>query len=217
MAPFLVARGGLGVLLVLLAGLAGAASEPRDGGIAETVPDPRLAELAALVQGSLDVSVDPQSLFEVSLSDEDALQVEVIRLRALLDAVGDCDPTQAAKSGASGGGRGLSGRGDQQARSGGVERPAGSRSGATGISLSRPGEARSASSKPRRTARGSPSEGDRGRASRPRSGGRAREGAGGCQRGPLRGRAGRRRGAGAAGVPGSERECRPCARSRWAR
>lgn len=49
--------------------------------------DPREAALGALAEGRLDAEVDPQSLFEVRLDDEAALQVEATRVRALLDAV----------------------------------------------------------------------------------------------------------------------------------
>lgn len=49
--------------------------------------DPRVAWLHALMEGTLDVGVDPQALFDVPLSDEPALQVEAARVRALLQAV----------------------------------------------------------------------------------------------------------------------------------
>ncbi len=50
-------------------------------------PDSRIGWIEALSAGSLDVSVAPQSLFEVSLSDEAAIQVEALRVRTLLGAL----------------------------------------------------------------------------------------------------------------------------------
>lgn len=48
----------------------------------------RLAgEIRSLIAGKLDVTVDPQSLFDVSLDDERALRIESIRLHALLSTV----------------------------------------------------------------------------------------------------------------------------------
>lgn len=51
---------------------------------AEVTPDPRAAQVWALIDGSLDVDVSPDSLFEISLEDEAAIQVEATRLRALI-------------------------------------------------------------------------------------------------------------------------------------
>lgn len=50
-------------------------------------PDPRIAQIQALIAGTLDVSVAPQSLFEVALTDEAAVQVEALRVEALLQAI----------------------------------------------------------------------------------------------------------------------------------
>ena len=51
----------------------------------ETQPQDQLrAQVQALVAGTLDVAVTPQSLFEVLLSDEAAVQIEALRVRALL-------------------------------------------------------------------------------------------------------------------------------------
>lgn len=50
-------------------------------------PDARVANVAALIAGTLDVSVDPQTLFDVSLSDETAIEIESVRVRALLATV----------------------------------------------------------------------------------------------------------------------------------
>lgn len=48
--------------------------------------DPRTAQVRALLAQTLDVSVAPQTLFDVALNDEAALQIEVARVRAFLRA-----------------------------------------------------------------------------------------------------------------------------------
>jgi len=53
-------------------------------------PDPRAAQIGALLAGELEASVSPESLFDVSLDDEDALRVEAARLRAI-DRAGPAD------------------------------------------------------------------------------------------------------------------------------
>jgi len=60
-----------------------------DAGLAVDAPElePRAAQIRALIAGSLPVSVDPQSLFVVPVTDEPAQQVERIRLAALLSVV----------------------------------------------------------------------------------------------------------------------------------
>jgi hypothetical protein len=50
-------------------------------------------EVRSLCSGGLDAAVDPTSLFEVSLDDEDAVRVDALRLRVLLHDV-DAAPTQ---------------------------------------------------------------------------------------------------------------------------
>ncbi|HSC88059.1 MAG TPA: hypothetical protein VLC09_12340 [Polyangiaceae bacterium] len=50
-----------------------------------TTVDPRIAQLEALRRGELGGEVVPQSLFEIDLEDEVALQVELERLRRLLE------------------------------------------------------------------------------------------------------------------------------------
>lgn len=64
---------------------AGAAQGP-DAGAAVAVPrpDPRTLRIRALMDGRLDVAIEPQALFDVPLTDEKALGVEAVRLRALL-------------------------------------------------------------------------------------------------------------------------------------
>jgi hypothetical protein len=57
-----------------------------DGGV-ERDADPRADQIRALMAGTLAVNVVPQSLFEVSLTDEQAVRVQVVRLRALLRTV----------------------------------------------------------------------------------------------------------------------------------
>ncbi len=49
--------------------------------------DARPTQIRQLISGTLDVAVAPQSLFDVQLSDERALQVEATRLRTLLAAL----------------------------------------------------------------------------------------------------------------------------------
>ncbi len=64
-------------------------SEPAEGiePASAEVLDPRFLRLRALLAETLDVAIDPQSLFPVPLADEDGLQVEAFRLRALIAAV----------------------------------------------------------------------------------------------------------------------------------
>ncbi len=59
------------------------------------VADPRIARIDALIAGTLDVTVSPQSLFEIPLTNEAALQVETLRIRTLLAAI---DPATDALS-----------------------------------------------------------------------------------------------------------------------
>ena len=66
---------------------ASSASTASDASASAVAADPRTAQVRALVAGSLDVSVAPQSLFDVPLEDEAALQIEAARVRALLRAV----------------------------------------------------------------------------------------------------------------------------------
>ncbi|HEY5375093.1 MAG TPA: hypothetical protein VIK01_15535, partial [Polyangiaceae bacterium] len=49
--------------------------------------DPRTTEIRALIGGTLAVGIEPQSLFDVALSDEPSIHVEAVRLRALLASV----------------------------------------------------------------------------------------------------------------------------------
>lgn len=91
-------RGAVGTGLVIgLATLVQAAAS-QDAGVSvplalpgsppSTQPSVSLIDhVRALIDGSLDVSVAPQSLFDVVLTDEAALHVEAVRVRALLSAV----------------------------------------------------------------------------------------------------------------------------------
>lgn len=59
------------------------------------VTDLRIDRIEALAAGSLDVAISPQSLFEIPLTDEAAIQVEALRVRTLLAAI---DPATDALS-----------------------------------------------------------------------------------------------------------------------
>lgn len=56
-----------------------------DGGAPES--EPRVAQIDELLAGTLPVSVEPQSLFDVPLADETAVQIERLRLEALRRAL----------------------------------------------------------------------------------------------------------------------------------
>lgn len=64
----------------------------------DRVADPRVSLIASLSLGQLDPAVDPQSLFETSLVDEVALELDRVRLRALLERL-DAPATKPAASG----------------------------------------------------------------------------------------------------------------------
>lgn len=66
---------------------ASASAAPVASAAPEAEADPRTRRLEALLAGNLEVDVDPQSLFDVSLSDSAAIAVEAARIRALLGAV----------------------------------------------------------------------------------------------------------------------------------
>ena len=63
-------------------------------------PDPRAAQVRALVAGTLDVGVAPQALFDVALDDEAAIPVEAARVRAFLQAADEATrpPTPATRT-----------------------------------------------------------------------------------------------------------------------
>lgn len=48
--------------------------------------DPRIAHVRALIEGTLDVQIEPQALFDVALADAAAIRVEAARVQALLSA-----------------------------------------------------------------------------------------------------------------------------------
>lgn len=54
---------------------------------APTPTDPRIGLLRALMSGSLDVAVEPRSLFSIPLDDEREIEIEVLRLETLLAAI----------------------------------------------------------------------------------------------------------------------------------
>lgn len=67
------------------AGLDAAAAAPKPE-LGEDRSDPRIAQIRALIAGTLGVDVEPQSLFDASLTDPDAIRIATIRERSLLDA-----------------------------------------------------------------------------------------------------------------------------------
>lgn len=84
------------------AGNAGAASEPPTAS-AQAPTDPRVKELLAraariraFVEGKLDLAVDPAALFDRSPGDEQAVQLEVARLRAIVGSSVDDAATGSA-------------------------------------------------------------------------------------------------------------------------
>jgi hypothetical protein len=80
-----------------VAGTPPLATDTDTASAAEALPvaDPRIARIEALAAGSLDVAISPQSLFEIPLTDEAAVQVEALRVRTLLTAI---DPATDALS-----------------------------------------------------------------------------------------------------------------------
>ncbi len=65
-----------------------------DSATTEALPtEPRTDQIRALIGGLLDVSVEPQSLFDVPLDDEAAVEIEGVRLRALLRTVAESAQT----------------------------------------------------------------------------------------------------------------------------
>lgn len=56
---------------------------------AVTPPDPRIVGVRALIDGTLDVAVEPASLFDLPLDDDAALRIEAIRIRAMLKTIED--------------------------------------------------------------------------------------------------------------------------------
>lgn len=63
---------------------------------AEPTADPRVAKIRALTEGTLEVSVAPESLFDVSLSDDAAVKLEATRIRTLLRAANASKATNPA-------------------------------------------------------------------------------------------------------------------------
>lgn len=77
---------GLVALAATCAWSQGDAGLELDAGLAD---DPRVAQVRELIAGTLDVSVPPRALFDVTLDDEAAVQIEASRVRALLRANDD--------------------------------------------------------------------------------------------------------------------------------
>ena len=78
------------------AGVGDAGIEQRfDGGSLEV--DARIARIRERLVGTLSVAIDPQSLFDVPLNDEPAVQVERFRLEAMLRALDESADAGAAR------------------------------------------------------------------------------------------------------------------------
>lgn len=87
-------RVGLAVGLLLVGLCRSAAAEPDGGTVgAQGTPtparDPRVGQIHALIDGTLDVNVAPQTLFDVTLTDDEAIELEAMRVRTLLAAIDD--------------------------------------------------------------------------------------------------------------------------------
>lgn len=65
--------------------------------VEQEASDPKTAQIRELMDGTLDVDVDPQSLFDVLLNDEAAMRIEAQRIRTLLAAVSVQAATTAAE------------------------------------------------------------------------------------------------------------------------
>lgn len=65
--------------------------EPPDSGAdaAQIVKDPRTDRVRALLDGSLDVQVEPRALFDIDIDDEEAVLVERARIAAMLAMAAD--------------------------------------------------------------------------------------------------------------------------------
>lgn len=92
--PPRLARSALAALAILAAAAVAAAQDAGAADAAETgaaeeprASDPRIASLHALVAGTLDVAVDPTSLFDIDLANEGAVELEALRIRALLESI----------------------------------------------------------------------------------------------------------------------------------
>ncbi|MEO8904880.1 MAG: ATP-binding protein [Polyangiaceae bacterium] len=75
------------------AGVDGGTANAADAGEASATSstDELTAGVRALIAGTLPVAVDPASLFDISLNDEAAVQIDRFRLSTLLHTIGDAD------------------------------------------------------------------------------------------------------------------------------
>lgn len=98
---------GLGLLWLLSSGVsAGQTPGPAADSLAAIVPeaeetspgeDPRAAGIRALLEGELDPSIDPGSLFDVALADESAIAIERARLGSIVEAAAPVAEPAASK------------------------------------------------------------------------------------------------------------------------
>lgn len=79
------------------------AGNPIEASGASAPSDPRTAQVRALLAGSLDVAVVPQTLFDVRLDEEAALQIELMRVRAFLRAADEAARARPAEVSDAGG------------------------------------------------------------------------------------------------------------------
>jgi hypothetical protein len=63
-----------------------------DGGAESPLADPRTAQVRALLDQTLDIAVEPQSLFPVPLGDDTAVRLEAAKLTMLLKASSEAAP-----------------------------------------------------------------------------------------------------------------------------
>lgn len=90
-------------LAILLTLAWGSPARPQDAGpaadagadAATVERDPRIDDLQALAAGTLDVRVTPESLFDIQLTDEIAVQIEIARVGALSSAVAEASKPHA--------------------------------------------------------------------------------------------------------------------------
>ena len=84
----LVALARIALVVCLGTGIARAQDAGADASTAP-VRDARIANVASLMAGTLEVGVEPSSLFDAPLDDEEAIAIDRVRIATLLRAVDD--------------------------------------------------------------------------------------------------------------------------------